>query len=336
MSNKKSQNSKLKVGIIGLGKIGFTYKNDAKRTEISSHCEAVSKNTHLELTAAADSNLQVIKSARTHLKETNLYNSANEMLQKETLDVLVIASPTTNHIEHLELALQNNLKAIVCEKPLTISSRDLKRIEPKLKKNKPPVVINFSRRWDKMLHKLQHNIRKGTFGITQTVDAYYTGSLLNNGSHIIDLSRMLFGEPKAVVALPPYSKSIDDGINGVIEFSNNMLLHLHAMPSENYLLFELDCYTSNGRFRLCDSGFELKLWKTSKHQKFSNFKQLKEKPNIYGRGYDNLLTRMYEHLIRVVTKSEIPLCGFKDGIEVLLIQEALVASSCSKGKWIKL
>ena len=56
------------------------------------------------------------------------------------------------------------------------------------------LLINHSRRWDKLYQDISDYIKEGNLGDIQQASCYYTAGIANTCSHLFDVLRMLFGD----------------------------------------------------------------------------------------------------------------------------------------------
>src|SRR5437016_13720105 len=100
----------VRVALIGLGKMGL------------SHLAIVRSHPEVELVAAFDTTRYV---ADVLGKYTGLrtYTNAKKMFEKETLDAVVVATPSRTHGEMVREALTRGLHTF-CEKPFCLDTAD--------------------------------------------------------------------------------------------------------------------------------------------------------------------------------------------------------------------
>lgn len=103
---------KLKTAVVGLGRIGWCY-----------HIPQVIENDKFELTALVDPLEERRLDGKDKFK-VNAYKNMKEMFENESLDVLVIASPTQFHKEQTLLAMQNGCD-VFCDKPAAMNLDEL-------------------------------------------------------------------------------------------------------------------------------------------------------------------------------------------------------------------
>src|SRR3989454_8998727 len=103
---------KLNVGVIGLGRLGKMYAR--------YFCGRIA---NASLVAIADVSDAAVTSVGTELGVRKQFLSHEDLIADETVDAVVIVSPTSTHKE-IVLEVAHRGKPIFCEKPLSISLPD--------------------------------------------------------------------------------------------------------------------------------------------------------------------------------------------------------------------
>ena len=102
----------IKWAIIGLGKIAEKFATDIKQVP---NCELYA--------VASRTLIKANQFAKKH-NVTNAYGSYEELLKNDDIDAVYIATPHSLHKEYTVDAL-NSKKAVLCEKPLALNSKDV-------------------------------------------------------------------------------------------------------------------------------------------------------------------------------------------------------------------
>ena len=97
----------IKGSIIGLGKMGL------------SHAAILSAHPGVEMVAVCDTSTLVLDAFKKYSK-IKTYSDYKEMLEKESLDFVLIATPTKFHYSMVKLALEKGLH-VFCEKPFSLT-----------------------------------------------------------------------------------------------------------------------------------------------------------------------------------------------------------------------
>ena len=97
---------KLKIGIIGVGRLGYEHA-----------CNIASRVPGSELVAIADANLDRAKQVAEDLGVTAVYNDPKALCEDPNVEAVAIITNTASHVEMIKLAMDAG-KHVFCEKPL--------------------------------------------------------------------------------------------------------------------------------------------------------------------------------------------------------------------------
>lgn len=122
------------------------------------------------------------------------YGNYSEMLQDPEIDVVYISTPHSHHYEYIMESLQNN-KHVLCEKAITVNSRQLREIT-QLAEEKSLVVAEAMTIYHMPLYKkLRQLVNEGTIGRLKMVQVSF-------GSHKeYDVNNRFFSKDLAGGAL---------------------------------------------------------------------------------------------------------------------------------------
>src|SRR5712691_5805352 len=195
----------LKIGVIGLGRMGQLYARTLA-TQISG----------AHLYAVADVGKQARMQVADEFSVSHAFVDAHELLGLPELDAIVIATPTNTHHD-LVLAAANRGKAIFCEKPLALTLEEHRTVLEAVAQARVPLQVGFMRRFDAAYQKAKALIDEGRIGRPITfhsigrdpfcprreyADPALSGGLIvDMAIHDFDLARWLMGsEVKRVFA----------------------------------------------------------------------------------------------------------------------------------------
>ena len=141
----------LKVGVIGIGILG------------SQHSRNFSKHEKSQVVSVAD---PLENSAEDMAKEVEAkaYTDFKEMLSKEKLDLVVVATPDPLHKEPFISSVNAGVKAILSEKPLATTAADAEEMMDAADKAGTRVYVNFANRFTLMAIATKTVIHKGLNG----------------------------------------------------------------------------------------------------------------------------------------------------------------------------
>lgn len=103
----------------------------------------------------------------------NAYADYRDMLEKEELDGVVIATWPIDHREHIEDCLDAGVRNILCEKALTISPEDALAIWRRAEMAQGTVMEGFMYRHHPVHDRLADMIGRGEIGTVDTINATF-------------------------------------------------------------------------------------------------------------------------------------------------------------------
>ena len=92
--------------------------------------------------------------------------SVEEIIASKDVDAILIATPTGTHADLIEAA-SNAGKAILCEKPVSLSVERILSCLKVLRKTSRNLMIGFNRRFDPNFAALEKRIRNGDIGTVE-------------------------------------------------------------------------------------------------------------------------------------------------------------------------
>lgn len=141
----------MKLGIIGLGRIGMLFANVIlqKFPEVDLAIYSPRKQKRFAALIQSDS--------------IHFTTDWKAYLREREVDGYIVASPSDTHYNYIqEIAVKG--KPIFCEKPLDLSLSKINAIQKLVDKHKIPLTVGFNRRFDPDVIQLKQEIRSGTIG----------------------------------------------------------------------------------------------------------------------------------------------------------------------------
>ena len=190
---------KLKVALIGCGKIGYSWDpSDATGSEAYSHFAAINQSERFELVAVADTSPDILEELKKHDVLECEQDWRTMLGKREKWDLVVIATPDETHSDILIEMSEFNPRCVFVEKPLCMDSLSGERIIKSFENEGISLLVNYSRRFMSEYSALGEVIREGRMGTPLCLTIHYTGGLLHNGFHFLDLAHWFFGPPEKV------------------------------------------------------------------------------------------------------------------------------------------
>lgn len=219
----------LKAAVIGCGAI-------AHHCHIPGYLAA--KN--VEIVAVVDPNKKNRDSAKEKFKIPKGYTDADAMLRAEKPDMVSVCSPNRFHADQAIAALQNGCH-VLCEKPMCVDAKDVKRIETAVKKSGKLFMMAFTHRTFQGNIKAKKALDRGDIGKPFMIrirfahsgpdqgwmmsQSFFTpsqsggGALFDMGIHAIDLATFFFGKIAKVNGMTgTLVKNIPVEDNAIVQF----------------------------------------------------------------------------------------------------------------------
>lgn len=177
------------------------------------------------------------------------YDSTEELLADENIDLIVINTPNFTHFDYAIQAL-NAGKHILVEKPFAASSAEAKEIFELAKKLNKQVFVYQNRRWDSDFSSVKKIIAGGELGKLTEVhfrfDRYKaaiseksfkeellaaTGLQYDLGPHLLDQVLGLFGKPISfhkILGKNREHTKVDDYFSIQLTYPDNVFVFVHA------------------------------------------------------------------------------------------------------------
>lgn len=179
------------------------------------HAPFVESHPDFELTAIVERSKNESKEKYPNAK---IYRSVEELLTDDTLQLIIVNTPTHTHYEYVKAALQKG-KHVIVEKPFTVLVKEAEELNALAQKNNLLLSVYHNRRYDGDYLAVKKVIEEKLLGELREVEIRYdryrttasgkqhkegdlpgAGTLYDLGSHLIDQALQLFGRPDALFA----------------------------------------------------------------------------------------------------------------------------------------
>ena len=250
-----------KVGLVGCGLIG------------NKRAKALGKNG--VLTACFD--IDIIKAQLlSKVTKARVCSNWQELVSSEEVEVVIIA---TRHdsLAEITIAAAEHGKHILVEKPGAKNVSEIKTIIAVTKKSSVKIHVGFNHRFHNSLRKAKEIINTGELGELMFIRGRYGhggrlgyekewradpklsggGELIDQGTHLIDLSRWFLGEFSDVEGYACnyfWSMPVEDNSFMILKTSENKVAFLQASCTEWKNLFSFEIYCKLGKIDLSGLG----------------------------------------------------------------------------------
>lgn len=221
----------IKGAIIGLGKMGL------------SHAAIVSAHPDVDMVAVCDTSTLVLDAFK-KFGTIKTYNDYKLLIDRESLDFILIATPTSFHYTMVKYALEKGLH-VFCEKPFCLSTQEGEELV-QIATNKGLVnQVGFHNQFIGTFRELKRLLNSGVLGeLVHFVGEAYGpvvikekgstwrsksdegGGCLNDyASHVVNLIQEIIGRPVKASGSQLksiYSKGVEDAIYGTLILDNGL------------------------------------------------------------------------------------------------------------------
>ncbi|MDR2768596.1 MAG: Gfo/Idh/MocA family oxidoreductase [Treponema sp.] len=257
---------KLKVCVIGLGRIASLLEDDAKREKPCTHAGAITANEDCVLCAGADidDGRRILFAGRWNVP---VYADAEAMLAAERPDIVHIATHPDSHYRYCALAARYGVKTVVCEKPLADTLGKAKKIAALAESGAVTVIVNHERRYSADYVEARKLLSGGGLGkILSARGVLYMGTrrrlldvLWHDGTHLADAAMFLCGgvlRHRKRWGAPLESRGGSAWLLGTFTGGIPFVLELGA--ERDHLVFELSFSCEKGSLRIGNKIFEVR------------------------------------------------------------------------------
>lgn len=202
---------KIKWGIIGLGNIAKKF------------AEAITSMEGVELAAVSSRSKEKAEAFGKvyDVAMNKCYGSYEEIVKDENIDVIYVAVPHSLHKDISILCLKNG-KAVLCEKPVTITENEIREVIKIAEENKLFFMEAMKTRFLPINQKVKQWINEGRIGDVQLLQADFGfkanfdpldrlfnkelagGALLDVGIYCVSYSSFIFGNNPVTIESNPY------------------------------------------------------------------------------------------------------------------------------------
>jgi myo-inositol 2-dehydrogenase/D-chiro-inositol 1-dehydrogenase len=326
---------KLKMGIVGLGRLG------------RSHALNIANRVHNgELVAVCSIRPEEIEDIKKFCDVPYSYTDYDEMLKNREMDAVFVSSSSSLHCEHIEKALDAGFH-VLSEKPLGVSADEVERVEKAVNKHPDKYfMLGFMRRFDRSYAYAKEMVDKGAIGKPFMIRCYGLdpdanalkiipflktsgGLFFDMASHDIDLARwFLQKEAVSVYAIGGCYKykeyagenDIDNGV-ALIKFEDDLVCILYVSRTcahGNHV--ETEIIGTKGSLRVAN------VPEKNLTTVFNEHGVVRECPNGFYERFEEAYEKELQYFVDCVLSGERPAVGVLEGKRAMEISEALKRS----------
>ena len=307
---------RMRAAVIGLGRIGSTLEDDPKRIHPCTHAGALSILEDVELVSGAARSTGSAEKFKKRWGVSNVYTDYLEMVEKERLDIVGIATNPETHAEIVEAIAPMGIKGILCEKPLALSLEESDRMIKACQEYGVVLMTMHNRRFNSIYRSAKQLMADGAIGTINAVVGIcqgckpvknwqneYEGPLLHDATHLFDIMRFLFGDVQWIQSDVERANSedkVEDSAYTTMRFNNGIYGMTLVNERTDYMRFELEIQGSKGKMLLLTN--DAYMWTYSDSQYASGFRELKQVNYPISTAPMNAYLEGYSELIHCITQ----------------------------------
>ena len=294
----------LRTVLIGMGKVGAGFAEDARLSRsypYATHAQVLCEHPAYCWSAVVDPDPQVLRLARERWRVPCVVGSIPELLSVCQPEVAVLATPP-----HLRWSLIEQLPAlrgILVEKPLANTVAEASQLLEGCERRGIRVQVNLWRRADETCRALAAGRLTELIGRPQAIFSVYGNGLLNNGTHVVDLVRMLVGEVTGAQSVAGSAACPAGPVPRDMQMPFNLLLDRGLVATfqpvgfEHYRENSLDIWGETGRLAILREGLQVLHYRRQAHTALEGEREMdSETPSLLPATVGHAFYHMYTNL----------------------------------------
>ena len=219
--------SKFKIGIVGIGKIFLKHLNALTKLKEFYDIKCVCENDKDK----------ILKNKNT--LSIPIYNSIEEMVDKQTLDLVSLCTPSGIHAEQTIFLSKKNIN-VVTEKPIATNLENAQSMIASCEQSQVSLFVVKPLRYNRAVNLIKRALSENRFGKIHLVNlnifwtrpqSYYDeavwrgtikldgGALMNQASHYVDMLNYLFGMPERIQCISKKERDIEVEDTAILNIS---------------------------------------------------------------------------------------------------------------------
>jgi len=245
------------VAIIGCGLIG------QKRSKALNNAKLI---------ACADISVKSAQNLASQFSKCEVFDNWQDIVKHPDVDIVIIATPHNSLAEICRGAIVAK-KHVLVERPAAKHFTELEGLIELANKNSVMVHVGFNHRYHRAFLKAREIVDSGNLGPLMFLRARYGhggrigydkewrsepsisggGELIDQGMHLIDLSRWFLGDIEHVDGYAStffWDMPVDDNAFLLLKTKENKIAFLHASCSEWKNTFSFELYGRDGKLQI--------------------------------------------------------------------------------------
>lgn len=343
--------SKIKLGIIGAGRMGIT------------HFSIINTHPQVSIVSVADSSGLVLSVMKKYIPGLSVYKEYKEMLDAENIDAVLVCTPPNLHFQIIKKCAEKGIH-VFAEKPFTLNYQDASELADTFAVNNLVNQVGYVNRFNDVFMKtkemLEHHIigkiirfKSEMFSCTiiksddssgwRATRESGGGAVFEMATHAIDLVNFLIGAPDKVVGSTlnqVYSKKVEDALSSTFLYKNGASGTIYVNWSDESFrkpTNKIEIFGLKGKILADQHSMKIFLKESNKEYELRKgwntlyITDIFSPVPFYVRG--NEFTRQLYHFSDCVLNDDREnLCSFKEGAKTLRIVESIFNDAEKNGR----
>ena len=336
--------SKFKIGIVGIGKIFVKHLNALNSLRDLYNLKCACENDK-------DKNLKYKNSL-----DIPVYNSIEEMVDKQNLDLVSLCTPSGIHAEQTIFLSKNKIN-VITEKPIATNIGNATSMIDSCEQNNVSLFVVKPLRYNKVINLIKRALTENRFGKIHLINmnifwtrpqSYYDeapwrgtiqldgGALMNQASHYVDMLNYLFGMPEKIQCISKKEREIEVEDTAILNISwrNKILCSMNVtmLTYDKNLEDSITIIGETGTVRISSiSKSKIDFWKFSSSKDYdSKINEIQTfNPNL---GHEKFYKDVFDIMKRSKNENFI---DFKSMESLKIIVNAINSSKENNSKYLQ-
>ena len=195
------------------------------------------------------------------------YDSLEAMLEGAAPEIVSVCTQHGLHADHVVAAARAGVKGVICEKPMAIGAGDAARMLEACEESGTKLVIGHQRRFTAGWEKARELVRNGAVGNPVLMTNKIAQGLANIGTHSIDGSRFVLGDPEPRWVMGAFERltdryerqvPIEDRSLALVHFEGDVQLSIqNELYTDGWTCRAFTLYGSDGTMEIDVAGVRL-------------------------------------------------------------------------------
>lgn len=251
----------LRAGIIGAGRIAWGLDDGAwDGTRSVTHAACLNRHPDTQLVALFDPIADSRAAFQAGYKGPSAVPCHSDLIRffDEGFDLVVIASPSDHHCDHVLACFDAGIPHLMIEKPVTLIADDFQAVRQAhgALATKPAITVNYFRRFLPQVAALKAHLQDALRERTAAcLDVTYSRDLSVNGVHLLDVIGHLFDATTAPDLEWCARPNTPDPSFGFV--LNGVPVTVTGVPDLGYHALDMRLTTQSGQMILARGGLDL-------------------------------------------------------------------------------